>query len=106
MHKDKNLFCTIHGHPLIELHDEDAYWVTVPVFGGLLLGGPIDRDDTDNRTDDWAIEYVIDKIRNRKATTEVPIDRVERDDHEGIFDMAETIARHNLEDILAGKNHD
>lgn len=113
MYKNKNLFCTVHGHPLIEPHDDDAYWVTVPVFDGLILGG-----------DDWVMMYVIEQIQRQqiqkhRATIEgesqhmlkgsrslsipVPIDRVERDDHQGIFDRAEIIARRNLADIEAGK---
>lgn len=105
---NKNIFAKSNGDPVIEPPDEDAWWVTVPVYAGLILGGS-----------GWVMEYVIGEIQNRRATIEaksqhmlkgsramsipVPAHDIPRDDTERIFDRAEIIATRFLADIVDGK---
>ncbi|KAJ5329305.1 hypothetical protein N7452_009695 [Penicillium brevicompactum] len=98
----------MNGDPIVEPPDEDAWWVTVPVYAGLILGGS-----------GWVMEYVIGEIQNRRATIEdksqhmlkasramsipVPTHDIPRDDDETIIDGAEIIAIGFLAEIVNGR---
>ncbi|KAJ5348463.1 uncharacterized protein N7506_001716 [Penicillium brevicompactum] len=108
MSANKNIFAKYNGDPVIEPPDKDAWWVTVPVYAGLMLGGS-----------EWVMEYVIREIQNRRATVEaksqhmlkgsramsipVPAHDISHEDTESIFDRAEIIATGFLAEIVNGR---